>query len=215
MTYRAPLIGVIAAVLLSVGFWFLLYEPAMAKQAALEAETMELESRQGELRTEIAFLEEIRDDEERYRATAALLQDYVPDGVTQAEAVRRFQKAADAARVEITAMSFTEPAAVDGAPAPLEPNTTLASIGITMVVEGGYFQTVDFFRRVEQDVPRAVLTQSANLTASDEGFPRLATDWSGQLFAIVPGGAAAAPDAGAPPATDPGAAPATEEGNES
>lgn len=215
MRYRAPLIGVLVAVLLSVGFWFLLYKPAMAKQAALEAETTELERRQGDLQTELAFLEEIRDDEERFRATAALLQDYVPEGVTQAEAVRQFQRAADAARVEITAMNFTEPAAVEGAPAPTEPNTTLASIGISMVVEGGYFQTVDFFRRVEQDVPRAVLTQSANLTESDDGFPRLATDWAGQLFAVVPGGAAAAPEAGAPPATDPDAPPPSEEGTES
>ena len=207
MKYGAPLIGVLVAVLLGVGCWFLLYKPAMAQQAALEAETAQLESRQGELRTEIAYLEGIRDDEERHRATAALLQDYVPDGVTQAEAVQQLQRAADAARVEITSMIFTAPVEVVGAPAPTEPNTTLASIGITMVVEGGYFPTVDFFRRVEVDVPRAVLTQSANLTEAERLFPILATTWSGQLFAVVPGGTTVASD-------DPGTAPGAEAGTD-
>lgn len=203
MKYKAPLIGVLLAVVITVGWWFLLYKPAMAKQTAFEAETVELEGRQDQLRTEIALLEEIRDDEERYRATAALLQDYIPDGVTQAEAVRQLQRAADAARVKITSMTFGELTPVVGAPVPIEPNTALASIGITMDVEGGYFQTVDFFRRVEVDVPRAVLTQSANLTEGEQSFPSLATTWTGQLFAVVPVSATVVPE-------DPGAAPGEE-----
>ena len=48
-----------------------------------------------------------------------------------------------------------------------DPGTTLTNIPVTMVVHGGYFRTVDFFRRVEVDVPRAVLVQTVNIAELD------------------------------------------------
>lgn len=207
MRHRAPLIGVLVAVALAAGYWFLLYKPALAEQADFEEQTAELEQRQSELRNEIARLEEIRDDEEAFRAALERAEEFVPTGVSQPLVVRQFQQAADAAGVEITSVSFGEPTVVDGAPETGDPDTTLASIAVNMVVEGRYFSTVDFFRRVEEDVPRAVLTGSVNLAEGQNSFPNLATTWGGNLFAVVPAASTVAPDA-------PGAAPggAEEEG---
>lgn len=198
MTLRAPLIGVVVAIALVAGAWFGLYKPSLAKQEVLEQETAELESRQTDLRNEITMLEGVKADAETYRAAVARLEELVPTGVDQAEAVRQLQAAADDASVEITAVTFGEPTVVEGAPDTGEPGTTLAALSISMIVEGEYFQVADFFRRVERDVPRAVLTESANLEASEDGFPRLATTWGGQLFAVVPVAETPAPAPAAP-----------------
>lgn len=200
MRHRAPLIGGLVAVVLVVAYWFLLYKPALADQSAFEAETVQLEDAQEVLRTEIAQLEAIRDDETRIRAVVARLEEFVPTGLAQSTVVRQFQQAADDASIGITSVSFGEPTLVEGAPDTGDPATALASIAVSMVTEGGYFPTVDFFRRVEDEVPRAVLTQSVNFAEGEKGFPSLATTWAGQLFAVVPVAATVAPE-------DPSAAP--------
>lgn len=186
MMRRAPLIGLLVALVLAAGYWFLLYKPALDEQHALEAETAQLVSSQQSLRNQIARLEEIKADEVGIRAAIARVEEFVPRGVAQPQAVREFQAAADDAGVEITSVTFGEPAAIEGAPDTGDPQTALASISVSMIVEGGYFQIVDFFRRVEHEVDRAVLTESVNLAEGQEGFPSLATTWGGQLFAVVP-----------------------------
>lgn len=210
MKHRAPIIGALVAVVLVAGYWFLLYKPAMDEQAAFEQETVELEAVQRELRAEIAQLEAIRDDEEHIRAVVARQEEFLPNGTAQPRMVRELQQTADAAGVEITSVSFGEPTVVEGAPDTGDPATTLASISVSMVTQGGYFPTVDFLRRVEQDVPRAVLTQSVNL-AEGEGFPSLATTWGARVFAIVPVAATVAPDDPAASPGDPAADPESED----
>ena len=61
----------------------------------------------------------------------------------------------------------------------------LATIGTTVTVSGGYFQLVDFLRRIEDPVisPRAVLWQQANV-ALDQ-YPTLTLNLSGALFAYL------------------------------
>jgi hypothetical protein len=83
---------------------------------------------------------------------------------------------------------------VGDAPSTGTPDTVLASINTTMVVEGGYFQAVDFFRRVEVDVPRAVLMQNLSMGEA-EAFPVLSTNWTGQLFTVIPDPSPAPPPA--------------------
>ncbi|HVL98397.1 MAG TPA: hypothetical protein VM324_03810 [Egibacteraceae bacterium] len=200
MRHRAPLIGVLVALALTAGYWFALYKPALAEQQAYETQTDELLQQQSQLRTEIARLEDIRDDEERITSVVRRIADYVPIGIAQPDVTRQFQDIADAAGVTITSVTFGEPTVVVGAPETGDPATALASVAVSMVVEGSYFPTVDFFRRMERDMPRAVLTESVNLQEGQRSFPSLATTWGGSLFAIVPAASTVAPD-------DPSAAP--------
>ena len=83
-------------------------------------------------------------------------------------------------------MTFAAPRLVEGAPATGEEGTALAEIPVTMIIEGGYFQAVDFFRRLEVRVPRAALLENISIAEGTEQFPSLATTWSGRLFAVVP-----------------------------
>lgn len=208
---RAPLFGLLAAVLLGFAFFFFLYSPASDRQAELQAETATLESQEQALRSQIAALEQIRSREPEIRAQLARLQQLIPDGPAQPTAIRELQISADLAGVEITAVTFGTPIVVDGAPPTGTPGTTLASVPVSVVVEGGYFQAVDFFRRLEVDVPRAILLQSLSAAASAEDFPELTSTVTGQLFTVVPVTAetpAAAPTPGPSGSPSPSASPA-------
>jgi hypothetical protein len=65
-------------------------------------------------------------------------------------------------------------------------DTVLAKVDVAMHVEGGYFQVVDFFRRIEVDVPRAVLMSALGISEAQDEFPLLSTNWNGQLFTVIP-----------------------------
>ena len=191
MRFSAPIVAVLVALVLTLAFWFLLYKPASEQQAAVEAETAALEAEQQTLRTQIAQLRDVEARQVEIRAEMARLEEFIPLGPAQPTAIRQFQRAADAAGTEITTLTFGEPEVPDAATGATPgdtaiPGTTLANIPITMTVEGGYFQIVDFFRRVEVDVPRAALVQTVDVGEAPEAeFPTLAATWTGQLFAVV------------------------------
>lgn len=212
-----PIIGALVAVLIAVAFYFLLFKPASQEQAAVEAETLTLQDQQRQLESQIAQLREIQSREVEIRASKARLEEFIPNGANQPSAIRQFQAAADAAGTQIESVTFGDPEVPDATagatPAETgDPGTTLANIPVTMAVDGGYFQIVDFFRRLEVEQPRAVLVQTIAVDEDQEArFPTLTATWTGQMFAVLPVGDLVDTTAGgtAPGTTPaPGASPA-------
>jgi Tfp pilus assembly protein PilO len=183
---RAPLFGVLAVVLLAVLFYFLLYSPRNDALELIRQDTATLETQRTSLQNEVVRLREVEANQVQVRAALARLEEFIPSGTAQSTAVRQFQLAADAAGVEIVSVTFDQPALVEGAPPTGTAETALASIPVTMAIDGGYFQAVDFFRRVEVDTPRAVLFSNLSLVESVDTFPLLGSTWTGSLFAVVP-----------------------------
>lgn len=202
MMRRAPLLVTVAAVVLAVAMWFLLFAPEREEQALLREEITGLVAQQNALRLQIARLEEIKANELDVRADIARLEQYIPDGAAQPSAIRQLQLVADASGVDITSVSFAQPAAVPGAPAPPVPDTVLASVPVSIVIEGGYFQLTDFLRRVEAEMPRALLVDSVTITEAQQParFPTLSVSMSTRMFTVVPA-SAVAPAVAAPGAT--------------
>jgi Tfp pilus assembly protein PilO len=194
VNYRAPIIAVVLSALLGAGYYFLLWQPKNEELEEIRTETAQLESQRSQLQNELRRLQEIEEREIDYRAALARLEEYIPTGTAQAAIIRHFQLSADAAGVTIQSVSFAEPSPVNDAPSTGTPDTVLASINTTMVVEGGYFQAVDFFRRVEVDIPRAVLMQNLAMGEA-EAFPVLSTNWTGQMFTVIPDPSPAPPPA--------------------
>ena len=183
-------IGLIVAVLLTVAFWFLLYKPADTEQALIETEIANLQSQQATLKSDIALLRGVKRREVEIRAAMARLEEYIPAGPDQPAAIRQFQTIADDAGADIVSVTWGEPTVPQAAPGATPADTgteqtTLANIPVTMVIEGGYFQVVDFFRRVEVELPRAVLVNQVDIAEAQAGFPRLTTTWNGQLFSVI------------------------------
>lgn len=203
MNLRIPLVAVGVAVLVGLAFVFLLYQPLAQEEAAVLAETAQLQGQQAGLSAQIAELEQIESNEARIRELLAQLEELIPSEVAQPRALEELQAAADTAGVSIRSVNFSDPIpAVPAVPAPN--NSQLGVITTTMVLEGGYFQAVDFLRRLELEGPRAVLTQNVAVTEGEETFPSLSTTWTGQLFALIPADAVAG---AAAPVPVPGASP--------
>lgn len=188
MTRRAPLLAVAAAVVISLLAWFFAIQPQQDRRAELEAETEQIVAQQQRQRLEIARLEEIKANELRMRAALAKLEQYIPAGPGQPSTIRQLQLAADASGVEITSLTFGDPVQSVGAPPASTPGTVLAEISMTMTVEGGYFQGTDFLRRLESDLPRAIMVDGVSVTegTSPAAFPVLAFNLVGRVFATVP-----------------------------
>jgi Tfp pilus assembly protein PilO len=213
MRNRPVLIGLLVAILLALAFYFFLWKPASQEQARVAAETLTLQDQQRSLEAQIAQLREIERNQVEINAAKARLEEFIPNGSAQPSAIRQLQAAADAAGTDIASVTFADPAVPDPAAGAVpgdtgDPGTTLANIPVTMAVDGGYFQIVDFLRRVEVDVPRAVLLETVNIVEEPTAsFPTLRTTWTGQMFAVIPAadlvdtGAAPAPGAPAPGAT--------------
>ena len=201
MRNRSVVVALVVALLATAGWWFGLYSPQNQRLAQVQTEIDGLIAQQQGLRNDITELRQVQADEAQIRAALTRLEDYIPSGVEESRVIRQLQASADAAGVDITSMTFAQPAAlVDAPPAPT-PDVTLAEIPVTMVMEGGYFQVVDFFRRLEVDLPRALLVNSITLAEGADGFPQLSTTWAGDVFAevpVVPVPPPAAPADGAP-----------------
>jgi Tfp pilus assembly protein PilO len=213
VSLRVPLVGLLIAVLLSVAFFFLLYQPRSEEQAALQAETAQLESQQASVRAEIAELERIRSDEPRIRSILARLDQLIPAEVAQPQVLDQFQALSDSAGTNLTSVTFADPVPAVP-PAAASDGSQLAVITTSVVLEGGFYEAVDFLRRVEQDGSRAMVVDSVSAAEGEDGFPALTTTVSARLFALLPPGSTAltgvevAPTVGAPatPATTPSAA---------
>lgn len=222
MTGRNILITVAVILVLGVGFYFLVWSPLDEQEVALEAETTALEGQAQQLRNQLVQLEEIRDSELEIRADLNRLRGLIPSGdPAQPSFVRAVQLAADASGVAIDSLTFGLPALVEGAPPADADGLVLAQISLNGVVQGGYFQVVDLFRRMEVEVVRAVQIDTIGITEGTDGYPTLSVAVTGRIFTLLPvAELEAAPEPapetpteeGASPTPTPGTTPPPEEG---
>lgn len=206
--------GILAIVLVTVGWYFLFFRPASEQQAALEAETAALVQEQNQLRAQINALRMIEERAVEIRADLARAEELIPSAPSQPSLVRQLQLAADAAGVDLVQLLFADPEVVEGAPPTGDPALVLGRIPNTMQFRGGFFQVVDFLRRLEVDVPRALLVRVVNIDESADGFPLLVVTLESDAFALIlppvsppVEGAVIPPEPGATETPTPGATP--------
>lgn len=212
MTTRIIASAVGACVVLALAAYLLAFRPLAAQETALQAQTADLTTQRAQLQAQLAQLQMIRDDELAIRADLNRLEGLIPEGdPAQPSFVRQVQIAADQAGVTIQSLVFGEPVAVTDA-APTPDGLVLTAIPLTAVVEGGYFQAVDLFRRLEVEVPRGVVIDTVGMLEAEDGFPTLAVSVTARIFAELPV-TPAVPDPAATPAPgatpSPGATPGT------
>jgi Tfp pilus assembly protein PilO len=201
MNMRNLGIAIGAMVLLAIAFYFLVFSPLDEQQTTLEAETASLQSQAQQLRNQLAQLQDIRDNELEIRADLNRLRALIPSGdPAQPSFVRATQLAADASGVSIDSLTFGQPTLVAGA-TPDSQGLVLAEISVNGIVQGGYFQIVDLFRRLEIEVVRAVQVDTVGITEGTDGFPVLSTAVTGRIFTLLPTAQVQAePDPAVPPA---------------
>jgi Tfp pilus assembly protein PilO len=214
MSRRLVVLGGLGAVLLVVLFWLLLWNPKQEQLAELDTQIADAQSLQVQLQAQIAGLRDVREQAPEVQALLAASETIVPHDPAMPSALRQLQQAATEAELTLRSVSPGRPEVVIAEGLAMEPGTQLVSYPVGVLLEGGYFQVVDFLRRVEDPAisPRGFAW--ASLNASVLEYPTLTVDLSGAVYAVVPAGWVPEPTAPAEAADDDGDQATDDDGTE-
>jgi Tfp pilus assembly protein PilO len=200
MNRTMALLSVLAAILVVAVAWLLLLQPRNNEIEELRAETASFEAQEQQLQARVAALRQVREDSPDYEAQLAAANAVIPRDTALPSVLRQLQLAADEAGLTLMAVAPSRPAAatVEGGA------TGLSRINVAVDVEGGYFQLVDFLRRLEDPAisPRALNWTTISLAGNPEEYPLLTASLQGDLFALLPTPPAEQPVAQDPDDTD-------------
>lgn len=202
MNRQVGLISALAVVLLLVAFYFLAWAPKSEEIATIEEDIEDVLRQQATTQQRIRALEEVRQRAPQIEADITTAEAIVPADVAFPATLRQLQLSADDAGVRLVSIAPGRPLAVaEGA--------DLATITLGVVVEGSYFQLIDFFRRIEEPAitPRGIVWEAVSLAEAE--YPVLSASAQGRMFALLPAPAAAAP---AQPQPTPTPTPTDDEG---
>jgi Tfp pilus assembly protein PilO len=184
MTRVQLLLTALGALLVVVLFWLLLWSPRGEELEDLRAETEDIEMRQQQASARIAQLEAVREEAPQQEARLAAAQSVLPRDSALPGFLRQVQVSADEAGLTLLGVSPARPVpdTVEGGPQGLH------RINVTMELEGGYFQLVDFLRRIEDPriTPRGLMWNSLIVSGDPEEHPTLEMSLQGDLFALLP-----------------------------
>ena len=193
MSRQTGILAALGFVLVAVLFYFFVWSPKSDEIEQIEAEIETVEQQQAVLQQRISALQEVRNNAPELEAAVVAAESIVPRDIAQASAIRQLQLAADESGVDLPTVTFGRPTQIQDA----EPG--LASIQVSVQILGGYYQIVDFYRRVEDPTisPRGFTWDTVNLAA--EEYPTLTAAASGSMYALLP----------TPPAPEPTPEPTT------
>lgn len=205
---RNVLLGGLVAVLLVVLFWLLVYQPRSDEVQQLHEETLSLQTEQQRVTSRIRDLEEVREEAPALEAQFAAARQLVPSEPGLPSLLRQLQLAADEANLTLVSVTPARPELVNTEAG----EQGLHRIGLAVELEGGYFQLVDFLRRIEDPAitPRALLWNRMALSGDPAEHPTLQAALQGELYAVLPAALPETPETDPEPDADPDAAPESE-----
>jgi Tfp pilus assembly protein PilO len=178
--------GTLVVVLLSVASWFLLISPKYTDAADIRGQTETSRMQQVTLEHKIADLQQQSTKLPTFRAALKKSQQALPSDSGVPDFLRQLQTSGNRAKVSVTNITVATPQLVKGF-------TSLYQVPITLNAGGSTAALSVFLVQLQNVQPRAVLVESANLTAADSSTAQLNLT----LNAFV----AAAAGAGAPTIT--------------
>lgn len=179
----------LVGVLLGVGWYFLIFSPTSDEIEAVRAETARVQTEAAEQRARAAGLREIRAAAPEAESRLTFGRTMLPENADMPALFRQLQQASDDAGLRLDTISPSAPAEVT------QDGVTVASIDLSMTVQGSYFQLVDLARRIEDPTltPRALLWQGMSISVGE--YPELTATLTGRVFSRNVHDLPAAPDA--------------------
>jgi Tfp pilus assembly protein PilO len=185
------LLGVLAVLLVGVLFWLLAWNPKQDEILALDEDIAAAQAEQAELQARIQRMETVRAEAPEVASLIAASEAIIPADPALPSALRQLQVAATDANLKLRSVSPGRPQPIEDPEVALEPGTQLVAFDVAVIVEGSYFQIVDFLRRVEDPAitPRGLRwTQLSASQKEDGSYPLLMVDLIGRLYGVVPAG---------------------------
>ena len=182
MNRMAWVVAALGAVALIALFFVLVFQPAREELAEVEDQIALEQAEQARLQGEIERLRSVRESAPGVEADLAAADAIVPRDPALPALVRQLQSAADESGVTLTSVATSRPVELETPPV-----EGLSSIAVNTQVEGGYFQIVDFLRRIEQPsiTPRGLAWVNATVTRDDASYPDLNVSLAGQAYAVI------------------------------
>lgn len=172
---RVLLFGLLIAILLAVGWYFLLISPIQTEIADNEAELDSLRQQELILQTELNRLRRIKDAELQYTTAVSELNTAIPPTPELGSLIDQLEILAEASGVGWRNASYTDPGD--------ESDTGVREIGVNVSVSGQYFQILGYLYGIA-DLDRLVRVDGLNISASEspEGFTVLSATINATAF---------------------------------
>jgi Tfp pilus assembly protein PilO len=153
--------GAAVAVLLLALSWVLAISPTNADADNLREQTASTETQLTTLRRRLADLKEQEANLPTYRAALRVNQDALPEDSGVPDFLRTLQASGDSVNVVVSAVNVGTPGQNTALP-------TVFDLPITVTAEGSASNLGRFLDQLQRVQPRAVLIESANMTASED-----------------------------------------------
>jgi Tfp pilus assembly protein PilO len=165
----ATLTAVACLAILAAG-WFLVVKPQRSHAAQLRTQTQSVQSANSQLTSQVDQLRQQQKDLPAQQKVLSQIATKIPDNPALPTLIRQLSAAADGAGVNLVSMAPSAPTVVGSAGAPAAraggaavAGSPLASIGLTLQVQGSYFNIEQFFSSVES-LSRAMLVTNFTLS---------------------------------------------------
>ena len=182
MNRMAWVVAALAAVAVIALFFVLVFQPAREDLAEVEEQIALEQAEQARLEGEIERLRLVRENAPGVEADLAAADAIVPRDPALPALVRQLQVAADESGISLLSVATARPNELAE-----PPEEGLSSIDLNTQVEGGYFQLIDFLRRIEDPAisPRGIIWLTASVIRVDESYPDLSVALSGRAYAVL------------------------------
>lgn len=215
MTRRNMLIAGVAAGLVLILWYLLLWSPRKADLAEARDRREKAEVLRDELAIRVTRLRASQKDEPMKRAQVEALRTTIPDDPNLAAFILDTNDAASKAGIDFISIAPSEPAPGAGLAGAAAVNTSTAAgaapvagalpaeVKLQLQITGGYFQVLDFLNRIGE-MPRLVITDGLNVSSDEKA--KLSVGVTARMFLrAVPAGFGGVPLAPAAPVAPPAA----------
>lgn len=202
---RLLLAGVGAGLAVLLLWWVTLWKPRQSSVSAAREQGRAAQQNADDLELRVRRLEDLKSGAATKQAQLESLRIAVPDKPNLAQFILDANELASKAGIDVLTITPGPPAgggpvtAVAGGGVGAAAAGTPAAVKISLTVNGGYFQVVDFLNELN-DLPRIVVTDSLSVTAGNDPS-RLAVSLTARIFTTPAGAAAVAPSGPSSPTT--------------
>lgn len=176
-------IGILAGLLVVVLWWFFVYSGLNSKASDVGDDIATAETEQATLTSDLRQLEALEARGPELAAQLAQLQQKLPATPDLSPFLDIATEIERASAVSFVSIAPGDPTQVG----------SVATVPLTIVVEGGYFEVLDYLRRIEE-LPRLVVVDGISLTADAApaageavgGPPTIQVTLTARMFSLSP-----------------------------
>jgi type IV pilus assembly protein PilO len=192
----------VGATLVIVLFFMVILRPKLGQISDARAATQQQENRRQELQVQLRALQKAEQEAPATVAQLAKFDKLLPTDADLPALIRDLQNAATVSGMDLVSIAPSPPAALAGA-------TGIKTVGVNLVVKGGFFRLESFLARLE-DLQRVVEVTTITIAPESDqvtGLQTLSTTITFRMYVVEPNAALGVAQPGPSPAPTASASP--------